>query len=503
MTDAVIVLDDDDRIAEINATARELLAVRREPGQPAHEAFANFPDLLERMNSVSPMRSEVNFGQGIVQRSFDLQVSVLQTRRGKPAGRMLVLRDVTVRKYWEAELARSKEAAESATVAKSEFLANMSHEIRTPMNGVLGVTDLLLDTRLTTAQTDLAKTIYSSAAALLEILNDILDFSKIEAGKLDIESTPFDLRDAVESVAGLLSFRAQDKGIDLVVEHDPDLPNSFMGDPTRIRQILTNLAGNAIKFTRKGTVRVQVDVQPEEQQYVITLRVADSGIGMEPEQLARVFEKFSQADASTTRRFGGTGLGLSIARELAKRMNGDVEVSSEVGKGSLFTATLRLDSAPTEAPTAPEGLGTKAPGENPDPGVQPMRVLLAEDNRVNQLVAKGMLERLGHEVVVAGDGSEALELLAAGAFDVVLMDCQMPKLDGLEATAELRNREAEDEHVLVIALTANAMRGDRERCLTAGMDDYLSKPLTRRALEVTLEKWLGRSGAEPAPVTPF
>lgn len=495
MTDAVIVLDDDDRIAEINATARELLGVSRVPGQEVHEAFAAFPDLLERVNAVSPMRSEVNFGEGIVQRSFDLQVSVLQTRRGKPAGRMLVLRDVTVRKYWEAELARSKEAAESATVAKSEFLANMSHEIRTPMNGVLGVTDLLLDTNLDHEQKDLARTIHSSATALLEILNDILDFSKIEAGHLEVESVPFDLRDSVESVRSLLSFRAREKKIDLVVEHPEDLHDFYFGDPTRVRQILTNLTGNAIKFTNEGSVRIEVAIQPQGDISEITINVIDTGIGMDERQLARIFDKFSQADASTTRRFGGTGLGLSIARELARRMDGDVHATSRSGEGSTFTTRIRLPHAAAKQVVSDRGPARQEASTEDATRRRGVRILLAEDNRVNQLVAKGMLERLGHEVVVANDGIEALEKLDNEPVDLVLMDCQMPEMDGLEATSALRSREGSSEHVTVIALTANAMAGDRERCLAAGMDDYLAKPLTRRSLELALGKWLGRSTA--------
>ena len=500
MTDAVIVLDEDDRIVDINATARELLGTRHEPGQEAREALAAFPELLERMHSASPMRSEVNFGQGIVQRSFDLQISVLQTRRRKRAGRMLVLRDVTVRKYWEVELARSKEEAEAATIAKSEFLANMSHEIRTPMNGVLGVTDLLLDTDLDDEQKDLAGTIHSSAAALLEILNDILDSSKIEAGRLDIESVPFDLRDAIESVTALLAFRAQEKGIELIVDHALDLPDRFVGDPTRLRQILTNLTGNAIKFTNEGSVRIEVHVEPDGAKNLVMIRVIDSGIGIKPDKLARVFDKFAQADASTTRKFGGTGLGLPIARELARRMGGDVEVSSEFGRGSAFTASLRLATAP-DATRKPKMASRATAPQAPGDASGGVRILLAEDNRVNQLVAKGMLERLGHEVIVAADGREALERLETTRFDLVLMDCQMPEMDGLEATAALRRREPEGERTLVIALTASAMHGDRERCLTAGMDDYLSKPLTRHALEQALQKWLAASGRPAEPIS--
>ena len=505
MTDAVIVLDDDNRVAEMNATARELLGVPRELGQRMEEAFRNVPELLDRVASVSPMRSEVNIGQGIVQRSFDVQISILQTRRGRPAGRMLVLRDVTVRKYWEAELARSKEAAESATVAKSEFLANMSHEIRTPMNGVLGVTDLLLDTSLDREQSQLVRTIHGSAATLLEILNDILDFSKIEAGHLDIDAVPFDLQEAVESVASLLSYRAQEKNVNLVVDHPRDLPRHFVGDPTRIRQILTNLTGNAIKFTQEGTVRIAVEVrEADEACSDIVLQVRDSGIGMRPDQLARAFDKFAQADASTTRRFGGTGLGLSIARELARRMGGDIEAESEVGLGSTFTAWIRLKRSTAAAIDRSLVAASNTPPPQTDTDAEPpVRILLAEDNRVNQLVAKGMLERLGYDVTVACDGCEAVDLWSEGDFDLVLMDCQMPEMDGLEATAEIRRREASGQHALIIALTANAMRGDRERCLAAGMDDYLSKPLTRRSLEGTLQKWLGsRSIEAPTPPRP-
>jgi len=491
MADGFMLCDAEDRVIAWNARLLEMFpSLRGVIGVGVHfgdlveaSAQALVPDNEERRTAWREMRwNHHRSGNATFELELhdDTVIHVVE-RRTPDGGMVSVMRDITLA---ERELTRAKAAAEASNRAKSQFLAAMSHEIRTPLNGVLGMNSLLLKTQLTDLQRSYARTIRTSGKALLALINDILDLSRVEAEKMELVDAEFDFRRLVEDVAATIAPRAAEKGLEFGVNVRRDVPVVLLGDAQRLRQVLFNLIGNAVKFTDRGSVAVDVACRElDDDRVELSIDVRDTGIGIDADALPSLFERFRQADSGIARRFGGSGLGLAISRGLIDLMGGRIDVKTELGKGSTFRVTVSLPRGHPLIDTADTGFD--APANMAEGGLD---VLVAEDNEVNQSVVSTMLAYMGHRCQMASDGLEAVSMVASRRFDLVLMDIQMPNLDGLAATRRIRAMRNGGEDIPIIALTANAMVEDREAYIEAGMSDHVSKPVDTRELSQAIQR---------------
>lgn len=430
----------------------------------------------------------------------DVIISAVRNESGELIGYAKVTRDLTERRLAEERERNLTVELERANRMKSAFLANMSHEIRTPLNGIIGMLTLVLDDKLNAEQRELVETAQSSSNALLRIVNDILDFSKVEAGRMELESVPFSIQQVIQEVCDLFEPQARSKSVALSSTTDSRLPNAVLGDAGRLRQVLANLIGNAVKFTPSGSVNISATTSGTPDDHVsIRFEVKDTGVGISDDDRHRLFEAFTQADLSTTRRFGGTGLGLAISQQLVDLMGGSLDVASEVNKGSTFAFEVKFATTkPVAEASSDIDLVEEEARETETNANERGRILLAEDNEVNQQVATLFLHRLGFEVHTVGNGAEALAALESQHFDAILMDCQMPVLDGYEATRRIRALDSSTANIPIVAVTASAMPEERKRCFDAGMNDFVSKPIFASTLNDALTRALKSKKVETA-----
>ncbi|WP_207429750.1 histidine kinase N-terminal 7TM domain-containing protein [Pedobacter sp. SYSU D00535] len=471
LQEGVLVIDNEERIIDFNPKMASILALDASQlaGQSVYQLL---PDLecIERISS----ETEITVGKSIVGRTYALTISDLYDKKGRIRGKILLFKDVTERKESEIALLKAKEAAELATLAKDQFLSTMSHEIRTPMNSILGFTHLLLQNNPREDQKEFLGIQRFSAENLLVLINDILDFSKIQSGKLHIEETPVDFTSLLQNIYATLKNAAAEKGIDLVLTLPAEGLPTVLGDPVRLSQIFVNLAGNAIKFTEKGRVEISAEaLKIEHERTTVLFRISDTGIGIDPDKIDQIFESFTQASADTTRRFGGSGLGLTITKQLLRLMKSDVSVSSMPGKGSVFSFQLELKNA---ADQQQQKIVAAKPDENLLVG---KNVLIVDDNAMNVLLAKQFLKKWNIRFGIAKNGLEALNEVQSNDYDLVLMDLQMPEMDGYTATREIRRLpDGKFRELPIIALSASALAEVQEKVFEAGMTDFLTKPFT-------------------------
>lgn len=487
MNEILIVLDNRNHIIDMNSAAKEVFEIKEKDfiGKPAAHVlgewapcFAKYELMLEAEEKIS-----INIKHGT--KHFDFRITPLFDDKNRLTGRFYILYDITVLEDAIVNLEESRKAAEDANKAKSQFLATMSHEIRTPLNGIIGVTELLNSSSHTEEEKGYLQTVQSCAGSLLGIINDVLDFSKIEAGKMELEEDDINIGNLINTVTGAFLHLAKDKDIALVWGTDDSIPQNLMGDSLRIRQILTNLIGNAFKFTEKGKIEIRAEqLEMENQKAVVRFSVADSGIGVPEDKIDNLFKSFQQVDGSTTRKYGGTGLGLAIVKELVSIMGGYVHVESKFGEGSIFSFTIPFKISGNKMPAAESDMEI-------DFGNRSITVLLAEDNKVNQMLIAKSFEKKKIKVDIAGNGKEALYMMDQKSYDLILMDIQMPVMDGYEATRAIREKEADTKnHIPIIALTANATEADRDICIRTGMDDYLTKPIKSKKLYECIYKYV-------------
>ena len=498
----IALMNENLRFVNVNSALEKLYGLQRD------DMIGNDPVELEWFSTYDEFHSVIAAAlqnNGIDQYEIKLRNGTRDARTGLLWARYVEIRnvrhvlcfllDISERVNMERELRRARRDAEAAAKAKSEFLANMSHEIRTPLNGVLGLSSLLEEQTLPESVRELGGLIRASGEMLRRVLDDVLDFSKIESGKLELEKEPFSLRESLEWSIGIYGKAALDKRLHLTLEIEDSVPDRLVGDATRLRQVLTNLISNAIKFTEKGSIKVAAAAERRQSQLsscTLRISVSDTGIGIPGDRINRLFQSFSQVDASTSRRFGGTGLGLAISKRLIETMDGSIDVSSQLDVGTTFVFTVPVGIAEPEVAT----------GSRMEKQTSPQRILVVEDNPVNCLVIRRMLEKLGHAVDLVTDGDTAVQRVRETDYSLVLMDLHMPVLDGLQATQQIRSLLTDRAKVPIIALTASALIDDRQACLKAGMDDHLGKPISLEALRSLIDRWTSdNAAADRSPVS--